>query len=307
MKKNHPKLSVVINTKNAAETLARSIESVQWADEILVADMHSLDETVKIARKYGTKIIELPEYGRVEPEGRNLANQAATGDWLLQLDADEVVPRQLAEMIEKVVGQADQIQTYFIPRKNLIFGHWIQHSGWWPDYQPRLFQKGSLRWVGGVHSKPQLKGATEKIEAKEGLAIIHNNYHSISDYIDRLNRYTSLGATESLEKSLSADDNYTQVFSSELFSRYFYHQGWLDGEIGLLLAYLQSFSQLVQLAKTRELNGKLNQKTKVMQEAELRKLITDLRYWLADYHVKNETMLMRKLYWRIRRRVSRYL
>lgn len=304
MKKKHPKLSVVINTKNTAESLARSIKSVQWADEVLVADMHSLDETVKIAQECGARVVELPEYGRVEPEGRNLANQAATGDWLLQLDADETVPTQLTEKIQYLLSQKNQIQAYFIPRKNLIFSQWIQHSGWWPDYQPRLFQKGSLHWVGGVHSKPQIKGATEKVEAKEDLAIIHYNYHSISDYVERLNRYTSLGAVENLKKSLPIDNNYTQVFSSELWSRYFYHQGWRDGDIGLLLAYLQSFSQVVQLAKTKELTGQIGKKSGSLPETEFRNLIRDMKYWLADYHVKNDKSIMSRLYWKVRRKIS---
>jgi len=303
MKKDRSTLSVVINTKNAAETLARSIESVRWADEILVADMHSLDETVKIARELGAKVIELAEFGRVEPEGRNQANQEATGEWLFQLDADEVVPDELAEKIQSLIQENNQIQAYFIPRKNLIFGQWIQHSGWWPDYQPRLFQKDTLHWVGGVHSKPQIKGATEKIEAKEVLAITHYNYHSISDYIDRLNRYTSLGAAESIASASPTDKNFTQAFSDELLSRYFHHQGWRDGEIGLLLAYLQSFSQVVQLAKTRELEGQLHKKSATLLEADFRQVIRDLKYWLADYHVNHDKSMMSKLSWRLRRRL----
>lgn len=304
MKKNSSTLSVVINTKNAAETLAKCIESVKWADEILVADMHSLDETVKIAHQLGVKVIELPEYGRVEPEARNQANQATSSDWLLQLDADEVVPVKLAQRIQLLIQENNQFQAYFLPRKNLIFGQWIQHSGWWPDYQPRLFKKGCLKWVGGVHSKPQIKGATEKIADQEDLAIIHYNYHSISDFIDRLNRYTSLGAAENTASTSPTDKTYTQAFSDELLSRYFHHQGWRDGEIGLLLAYLQSFSQLVQLAKTRELENQLHKKSATLPEAEFRLLIHDLKYWLADYHVKHDKSRLSKLYWKIMRRAA---
>ena len=303
MKKNQSTLSVVINTKNAAETLARAIDSVSWADEVLVADMHSLDQTIKIAQQLGVRVLELPEYGRVEPEGRNQANQAARNDWVLQLDADEVVTEALAKQIRSLIASGSQVNAYYLPRKNLIFGQWIQHSGWWPDYQPRLFRKNCLKWIGGVHSKPQIQGKTETLPSDESLAILHYNYHSISDFIERLNRYTSLAATEIVAGNLPDSLNYTQAFSEEFLNRYFYHQGWQDGEMGLLLAYLQSFSQVVQSAKQRELEGTLQKNMTPLPESDFTKLIKDLKYWLADYHVKHDKSLMSKLWWRVRRKV----
>lgn len=297
------KLSVVINTKNAAETLHQTLASVKFADEVVVADMESSDETVKIAQQFGAKIVHITDYGRVEPEARNEANAQATCEWTIQVDADEVIPQLLQDKIVELISSSTQATGFNLPRKNIIFGQWIQHTGWWPDYQLRLFKTGSLQWKKGVHSKPSLHGQVENLPSSEELAIIHANYATVTDFITRLNTYTTLQANEG-DSNLEGS-SYVSMVSGEFCRRFFHLQGWKDGEVGLALSLLQSLSQVVVRAKISEAHGQLTTQSTPLPEKELRQLTSDIQYWLADYHVRHSPSGFTKLYWQMRRKVKR--
>ncbi len=244
------KISVVINTLNEEKNLPRALTSVKKiADEVIVVDMRSDDRTVEIATRFGAKVFGHDRTGYVEP-ARNFAISKATGDWILILDADEELTLSLRKKLRKIV-RSDDKDYYRIPRKNLIFGKWLKHSRWWPDYNIRFFKKGSVTWNELIHSVPLTSGEGADIKDVEEYAIIHHHYESIEQFITRLNKYTSEHS-----KGLVAN-GYKFKWSDliikpnqEFLSRYFYGQGFKDGIHGLALAGLQAFSEFVLYLKT---------------------------------------------------------
>lgn len=246
-------VTVIIHTLNEEKNILRAIKSAQWANEILICDMHSEDKTVEIARKEGARIIYHEKTGFVEP-ARNFAISKATNKWIFILDADEEVPDTLVRKIAEITNSEDKADYVNIPRKNIIFGEWLQASGWWPDYNIRLFQKGKVTWSNKIHSKPETIGKAFDVPAQEELAIIHYHYNNISQYLVRLNQYTDVQAQELNEDKI--------VFSwkdvihkplSEFLSRYFVNYGYKDGFYGLALCLLQAFSFLVVYLKLWEI------------------------------------------------------
>jgi glycosyltransferase involved in cell wall biosynthesis len=248
-----PPISVVVNTYNEEINIARCLKSVSFVDEIIVCDMHSSDKTVEIARKLGAKIYYHQKEGFVEP-ARNFAISKATNEWILVLDADEEISATLAEKLKEIITNKEDISYMEIPRKNIIFNKWMKASGWWPDYQVRFFKKGTVEWSDKIHSKPKTKGQELRLLANEDLAIIHHHYSSISQFVERMNRYTDIQA-----KQIS-DDGYRFKWQDliikpvdEFLSRFFANQGFEDGLHGLALGLLQGFSHLLVYLKIWEL------------------------------------------------------
>lgn len=182
-------ISVVINTRNAAATLERTLKSAQGFDEIVVCDMESEDATVDIARRYGCRIVAFPrgEVRIVEP-ARNAAVQAASNDWVLVVDADEEISPQLREWAYARIQDAEGLGGVFVPRKNFVLNRWARSS--YPDYQLRLLRREGLEWPPRVHALPKVKGRTEHIPARrDDLALLHANVH-MRDVFERYNRYS---------------------------------------------------------------------------------------------------------------------
>lgn len=291
-----PKISVVINTLNEEKNIKKAIKSVkEFADEIVVVDMESDDDTAKIAKKLGSKVYSHRRMGYVEP-ARNFAISKTKGDWILVLDADEETPKTLGSNLKEFIKN-DKAHYYAIPRKNIIFNRWIQHSGWWPDYNVRFFKKGHVNWSEIIHSVPTTKGVGIDLPPEEDLAIIHHHYQSIEQFIMRLNRYTTVQAKElQKEKAKFKVSNIIKKPSEEFLSRYFAQEGYKDGVHGLVLALLQGVSELVVYAKLWEL-----QKFKP-KDVETKKVIKyfksnqeDANYWYADTLIKNGAGLPQKI------------
>ena len=277
------KISVVINTLNEERNLPRAIASVKgMADEIVVVDMESEDKTVEIAKSLGAKVFTHKKTGYVEP-ARNYAISKASNPWVLVLDADEEVPLKLAQKITQVL-KSPKADYYRIPRKNIIFGHWMKHSRWWPDYNIRLFKKNSVSWNEVIHTVPMTQGIGGEIEDKEEYALVHHNYNSVEEYIERMNRYSTLHA------ALLVNEGYKFSWkdiilkpSNEFLSRYFFGSGYKDGIHGLALSLLQAFSELTvylkiwQKEKFTDQNPKLSEVVSVIRDQE-----KDLHYWVSD-------------------------
>jgi len=275
------KISVVVNTLNAQDTLERSLRSVSiLADEIVVCDDGSFDDTLKIAKKFTDKIFKHKGEGFVE-RSRNYAIGKATGDWILILDADEEVPKRLAERLKSISKGKDGPDYVLIPRKNIIFGKWIKHSGWWPDYNIRFFKKGKVRWTGKIHEDPQKDGNGLTLEADENLAIIHHNYKSIAQFLERLDSYTTIEARGL--KSEGYEFNWRDLISKpvgEFLSRYFSSEGFKDGLHGLALALLQAFSFFVTYLKVWEGEGFKEQEVSLNEvKEEFGKKGKELKFW----------------------------
>jgi glycosyltransferase involved in cell wall biosynthesis len=301
-------LSVIIHTKNAASTITRTLKSVSFADEVVIIDMESSDETVALARDFTDKIYTHADEGYADP-ARNFGLGKATHPWILVVDADEEVSDGLRGFVLSVVTEQAapefQADVYAVPRQNFIFGQWIEHSGWWPDYQIRFFKKGHVKWERGVHRQPDVEGKTLTLPATEQYAFRHFNYESVEDYIARLNRYTSLTAEENTATSqgLLSSTSVIETVAHEFNRRYFAEKGYLDGVHGLSLAFMQSFYQLTVQLKEWQSKGFPAHTDPEAAMQSLQDWRSSMAYWIAEYQVNNTSGLT-KLWWMLRRKLK---
>jgi glycosyltransferase involved in cell wall biosynthesis len=242
-------LSVVIITHNEEANIGRTLASVQplVADgqgEIIIIDSGSIDRTVEIARSFGTKVFV--EEFRGYAAQKNSAIEKASGTWILSLDADEALSEDLPDEITLALGrQANlKIETppdrpefvdgFFVPRRNFFLGKWIKRGGFWPDPKLRLFRRGKGRFeYRAVHEDVSLKGRTGRLMHP----LLHHSYPTLADYIDHMNRYSSLGAEMSVAKGRRGFSLFNIVLRplATFIYNYFFRLGFLDGREGLLL------------------------------------------------------------------------
>ena len=177
----------------------------------------------------------------VEP-ARNFALSKATGKWILLLDPDEYLNKTLKKELLSITKRSD-VDYVKIPRKNIIFGRWIRHSNSWPDYLIRFFKKGAVTWKKEIHSQPTVKGNGLTLLDSEKLAIQHNNYTSVSQFITRAIRYSGIQADElnAQDYKLKTSDFILKP-TQEFNSRFFFAEGYKDGLHGLIFALLQAFA-----------------------------------------------------------------
>jgi len=222
---------------NEEANLPRTLESVRWADEIIVVDSGSKDRTLEIAQSFGAKTSYHAFGGHGEQ--KNVALDLCTSDWILLLDGDEVLTPELQEEIRQVLSGEPGFVAYWIPRLNLIFGRWIRHGGFYPDRKLRLFRRGSARLSEGVgpHSTPQFEGPKGRLKHD----MLHYAYPDLNTYLEHMNRYSSeiaklLYKKGRVSKSLFAFLWNTVANPAATFVyNYFFRLGFLDGREGLLL------------------------------------------------------------------------
>ena len=238
------KLSVIIITKNEKENIRDCLESVKWADEIIIVDSFSRDKTVEIAKEYTSKIFqkEWMGYGKQ----KNFALEKATGDWVLNIDADERVTKELAQEMKGAI-QEKEYDGYYIPNKAYFLGKWIRHSGWYPDYHLRLFKKGKGRFNERiVHEAVQIEGKKDYLKG----SIEHFTAKSIGEYLRRLDKYARLTIEERERRA-----RWYQVFFHPpftFFKMYIIKRGFLDGIHGLLLAFCHAYYTFSKYARLWE-------------------------------------------------------
>jgi len=274
-------ISVVINTLNNEDEISRAINSVKsLADEIVVCDMESSDNTSTIAKKLGAKVFSHKKENYVELV-RNFMVSKATCDWIFILDPDEELQSSLVKKLREITKKPEA-DYYRIPRKNIIFGKWIKHTNWWPDYNIRFFKKGFVSWNEAIHSVPMTQGKGADLPDKEEYAIIHNNYENISSYLEKMVRYTDAGKDNLLKGGyVFSWKDLIKKPANEFLSRYFEGEGYKDGIHGLALSLLQSFSQFVLYLKVWEKQGFSDKNLgKSEIKNELNKTVSDLRWWL---------------------------
>lgn len=299
------KLSVVIHTKNAGATLKATLESVKFADEIIVVDMHSRDQTLKIAKRYTKKVFQHEDLGYADP-ARNFGLSKAGSPWILVLDADEQLTPELQTIITETISLANAADVYYLPRKNLVFDKWLLKTGWWPDYQPRLFKKGMVSWQVGVHRLPDIKGNTEYFPAEERYALVHNNYESLEQFLAKLNTYTSLQAKEraaQTPQTVFSAEQLMETFAGEFAKRSLALDGVEDGLHGVSLSLLQAMYEATIYLKQWQASG-FHQTSPEDFGQLLNKFQSIWRYWWADYQVRH-TNGWENLYWRLRRRLKK--
>jgi glycosyltransferase involved in cell wall biosynthesis len=254
-----PRVSVVINTRNEEANLPYALRSVAtWVDEIVVVDMESEDGTVEIAESFGAKVFSHAPLGFADP-ARAFAVNKSTCDWILLLDADELVPRPLsAHLLE--MAATDRADVADIAMRNFLLGAELGYTKWGPHQSrhKRFFKRNSVRMTAKIHNYYEpLKGTRiERLPAQPDLCLIHFNYVDIEQFLSKLNRYTSIEAEEALARG---ETTYAlqAIFLAlkEAVSRYFRSQGYRDGWRGLYLSLLMGVYRLVAQAKLTELRA----------------------------------------------------
>lgn len=243
-------ISLCVNTLDAADRLAECIESCRdWVAEVVVGDMGSSDETISIARSYGARIHEIPPAGIVEP-GRQVLIDAARQPWVLLLDADERAHPELESFVRGWIAD-DGLAGVFLPRQNYLFGRWLKHSTYWPDYQLRLFRTGRVTWPPHVHSRPTVDGATVEAPRRPEAGLVHLNYLSIEEWVARNNRYTS-HEIEAPKRLANPFRIHRLVTSPVKYFTYYYvyERGFRDGPQGLWVAMLMGiYGALIELKR----------------------------------------------------------
>ncbi len=245
------KLSVTIITLNEEANIRRTLESVQWADEIIVLDSGSADSTVSICREFTNKVFHQDWLGYGKQ--KNAAIDKATGDWVLSLDADEPVEPELAAEIRTIIASPDPNDGYRIPRKTFFLGKWIKHGGWYPDYNLRLFQKGR-GWFEerAVHESITVPGAVGRTRH----ALLHYAYSDLASYMSSINKYSSLAVTVMGEQGISGfKAGFINILFRPVFTfmlKYLFRLGWLDGKHGLVLNLFHSYYVFAKYAKAWE-------------------------------------------------------
>lgn len=291
------RISVVINTLNEEKNLPRAIASVKnFADEIIVVDMESQDSTVHIAKKAGAKVYSHKPVGYVEP-ARNFAIGKTTGDWIFILDVDEEVPAELAKKIGNIAKDKKSTEFYRIPRKNMVFGKWLKHSRWWPDYNIRLFRKGSVIWSEIIHSVPETRGRGEDLPEQEKYAILHHHYSTVSQYLERMLKYTTIQAQDLVRSGYVFEwADAIRRPMSEFLSRFFAGDGYKDGVHGLILSLLQAFSELVLIVKVWEIQKFRDNEIppKALNDT-FAKAEFELDYWLQNKKIRKYSLSERFL------------
>jgi (heptosyl)LPS beta-1,4-glucosyltransferase len=253
--KNKPLISAVINVRNEADALNKCLKSIKnFVDEIIVVDMHSTDNSLEVAKKAGANIFSYRPMKFVEP-ARNFALSKATGKWILLLDPDEYLNKTLKKELLTVTKRTD-VDYVKIPRKNIIFNKWIHHSNSWPDYLIRFFKKGFITWKKEIHSQPSVKGNGLTLLDSEKLAIRHNNYTSVSQFVVRALRYSSIQAEELLDQKYKVKtSDFILKPMQEFNSRFFFSEGYKDGIHGLVFCILQAFAIALVYIKLWEKQG----------------------------------------------------
>ena len=287
-------VTLVINTRNEEAHLAECLNSVKdWVSQIVLMDMESSDRTVEISKEFGAEIYHHPQVGYVEP-ARNKALSLAKQPWVLLLDADESVSETLKEYLEGVIEtqSADYVR---LPRLNLIFGKFQKYGGWWPDYNVRFFRNGMVEWQDQIHSQPITQGQGIDAPASEEFAIKHNHYQSISQFLSRLDRYTSVQLNDLKGKHPFVWTDLVEKPTGEFFRRYFDLEGWRDGLHGLILALLQAVSELVLYLKLWEAESFVEKDVTLVDfDRQIEKEAKKYHSWMAGLFGKQK-LVARKL------------
>lgn len=288
------KISIAIATFNEQDNLGRCLTSVaDWVDEIIVVDGSSSDDTVKIANKYKSKVIitKNPINFHIN---KQKAIEACTGEWILQLDADEVVSEELKREISEIVHQSsnrhpefisgsrsrnkfgmtsmlkqvqhdkehEPINGYWIPRKNYFLGKFLEKGGQYPDYTLRLYKKGKGKLPAkSVHEQAQVDGKVGYLKN----SLLHYPYKDFSEYLTHFDRYTSIFALELEEQkiiiSLISIIKYCIILPKYwFFLTFFRHRGFEDGFPGFVFSFFSSIRFPASFVKYWEKSKKNRQK-----------------------------------------------
>ncbi|MEK7263175.1 MAG: glycosyltransferase family 2 protein [Bacteroidota bacterium] len=235
---------------NEEQNILQSLESVKWANEIIVVDCESKDETVKIASQFSDKIYSRPNIVNLNVN-KNFSFSQATGDWIFCLDADEIIPNELKDEILSEIGNQNEFDGYFLKRKNYFFENWLKYGGQYPDLQLRLFRRTCGKFPEKhVHERIEINGKTAILKSP----FEHHPYKSVSIFISKMDFYTSFEAKKYFEQNVST--NFYSVFfyifarpMKRFISRYVFKGGFLDGITGFYACFFDIITQIISFGK----------------------------------------------------------
>ena len=244
------KLTVTVITRNEAANIEGALQSVTWADEILVVDSNSTDETVAIAKRCGARVDIHPWLGYSAQ--RNYAAEIASNDWILAIDADERVPPELADEIRSILTKGPTASGYRMPRLSFYLGHWIRGTDWYPDYQLRLYDRRTGRFNGKrVHESLELASGRPGTLRHD---LQHHPYRDISDHVISIDHYTTLAAEEWYSEGRRTGALDIALHPPAAFLRNYVLRGGIrDGAAGFLISVLNSYYVFLKIIKLWEL------------------------------------------------------
>ena len=245
-------ISATVITFNEEANIAGALDSLRWADEIVVVDSGSTDATLDVCRKYGIAPHTRAWTGYVDQ--KNYAVEKAANDWVFSLDADERVSPALRQEIAGLLSSGFRHQGYRIPRVAYFMGRWIRHGDWYPDYQLRLFDRRHGRWQGGrVHESVRLDQEPGFLNGE----IHHFTYRNLSAYLRRLESYSTLAAADYRQRGKASTPLRMLLNPTATFLKtYVLKRGFLDGAPGFVVAVMGAVSVFFKYAKLYELQGR---------------------------------------------------
>lgn len=244
---NKATISAVLIVKNSSDTLRACLESVSWCDESVILDSGSTDTTLAIAREYTSKVFSNTDWQGFGIQ-RQRAQAEASGDWIFMVDADEVVTPELRASIEKVVADNDQTAVYATPRLSWVFGRFIRHCGWYPDYVTRLYPAAKGRYGDDmVHEKVYYDDGMQVKQLKGDL--LHYTYKDMEHYLVKSANYAAAWAEQRYARGKRTSLAEAFLHAVGCFVKmYIVRAGFLDGRQGLLLSLLSAHSTYVKYA-----------------------------------------------------------
>ena len=245
-------ISATLIVYNEEHNITNALQSLSWADEIVVVDGGSSDATVEICHQFTDRVFHRDWTGYVEQ--KNYAVENARNNWIFSLDADERVSPELRDEIVELAGSGFLKRGYKIPRIAFFMGHWIRHGDWYPDYQLRLFDRKHGRWEGGrVHESVKISEPPGFLKGD----IYHYTYRSLTDYLRRLEIYSNLAAFDYQQKGRRATLFTLLLNPAAAFAKAFLlKRGFLDGTPGFAVAVMGAVSVFFKYAKLYELQGR---------------------------------------------------
>ena len=245
----HVPVTVTIITLNESPHIAAAIDSAAWADEILVVDSGSTDDTVSIATAKGVRVMSRTWPGYVDQ--KNYAASVASHDWIFSLDADERVTPALAAEVRAIVDGHPAEPAFRVPRVTFHLGRWVRTTDFYPDYQTRLYDRRAARWQGKyVHESVAADGPVGQLKQE----LQHYSYRDLSDHLDRINQYGTLAARQMYESGRRASPIDLLLHPPAAFLRnYVLRGGFADGMAGLTISLVNAYSVLLKFAKLWEL------------------------------------------------------
>jgi glycosyltransferase involved in cell wall biosynthesis len=244
------KITATIITQDEERNIARAIESLRCADEILVLDSGSTDRTIELAGNLGARVVEASWRGYAAQ--KNWAAEQASHDWILSLDADEALSEALEAEIWNLKKNGPACDGYTMPRLARYMGRWIFHSGWYPDRKVRLYHRSRARWVGEfVHETVAVDGRLGHLDAN----LLHFTCDSLSEHMRTMDHYTTLAAQELVARKVKLPTS-KLIFDPPwtFFKTYVAQRGFLDGFEGLTIAHMAAFYTFLKYSKARNMS-----------------------------------------------------